>query len=138
MVSVDVKHIVYLCLSCVCEKQICHKLLLLISFCQTHLVTAGSRLGCHGRVTKSSPVTCPDLAPGQYYVRCPISLSISQPCSLRMINSGSQSTHIYNDYKYMCLPRLCPSAVSMPQCPQSPHFAVHSFTVDQGTCVFSY
>ena len=38
----------------------------------------------------------------------------------------------------MCLPRLCPSAVSMPQCPQSPHFAVHSFTVDQGTCVFSY
>ena len=37
----------------------------------------------------------------------------------------------------MCLPRRCPSVVSM-QCPQSPHFVVHSFTVDQGTCVFSY
>ena len=37
----------------------------------------------------------------------------------------------------MCLPRRCPSVVSM-QCPQSPHFVVHSFTVDQGTWVFSY
>ena len=37
----------------------------------------------------------------------------------------------------MCLPRRCPSVVSM-QCPQSPHFVVHSFTVDQGTYVFTY
>ena len=37
----------------------------------------------------------------------------------------------------MCLPRRRPSVVSM-QCPQSPHFIVHPFTVDQGTCVFSY
>ena len=37
----------------------------------------------------------------------------------------------------MCLPRRCPSVVSM-QCPQSPHFVVHSFTMDHGTYVFSY
>ena len=54
-----------------------------------------------------------------------------------MVNSRLQSAHFYNENNYMCLPRRCPSVVSM-QCPQSPHFVVHSFTVDQGTCVFSY
>ena len=49
-----------------------------------------------------------------------------------MVNSGSQSAHFYNENNYyMCLP--CPSVVSM-QCPQSPHFVVHPFAVDQGTC----
>ena len=54
-----------------------------------------------------------------------------------MVNSRLQSSHFYNENNYICLPRRCPSVVSM-QCPQSPHFVVHSFTVDQGTCVFSY